>query len=78
MCLAIPALISSIDKASDTASVAVGGVSKRVSLALVDGAEIGDYVLVHVGYALSKISAEEAQRTLALIRDAGARGGGAS
>jgi hydrogenase expression/formation protein HypC len=45
-----------------------------VSLALVDGAGIGDYVLVHVGYALNRISPEEARRTLALIEEAGGSG----
>ena len=74
MCLAIPAQITSIDETSDTATVALDGVSKRVSLALVDGARVGDYVLVHVGYALNKISPEEAERTLRLIADAGISG----
>lgn len=71
MCLAIPAQITSIEEVIDTATVALGGVSKQVSLALIDGAEIGDYVLVHVGYALNKISPEEAERTLQLIVEAG-------
>ncbi|MCG6859730.1 MAG: HypC/HybG/HupF family hydrogenase formation chaperone [Chromatiaceae bacterium] len=71
MCLAIPAKITSIDEKADTASVTLDGVSKQVSLALVDGAEIGDFVLVHVGYALNRISPEEAERTLQLIAEAG-------
>jgi hydrogenase expression/formation protein HypC len=74
MCLAIPAQITSIDDAADRATVALGGVSKQVSLALVDDAGVGDYVLVHVGYALSRISPEEAQRTLALIEATGETG----
>lgn len=72
MCLAIPARILSVDPATDTATVALGAVSKQVSLALVDDAAPGDYVLVHVGYALNRISEEEAEQTLALIREAGA------
>jgi hydrogenase expression/formation protein HypC len=67
MCLAIPAQITAIDESLDAATVALDGVSKQISLALVDGADIGDFVLVHVGYALNKISPEEADRTLCLI-----------
>lgn len=76
MCLAIPAQITAIDDAVDAATVSLGGVCKRVSLALVDGAEVGDYVLVHVGYALNRISPEEAERTLQLIKEAGEFGEG--
>jgi hydrogenase expression/formation protein HypC len=52
----------------------LGGVRKQVSLALVENAEVGDYVIVHVGYALSKLDPDEAERTLALLTslDAGA------
>jgi len=45
----------------------LGGVRKQVSLALVPEAVVGDYVIVHVGYAISKLDPEEAQRTLALF-----------
>jgi len=71
MCLAVPALITAIDPATEMASVALGGVTKEVSLALVEDAREGDYVLVHVGYALGLISPQEAARTLALIAEAG-------
>ncbi len=71
MCLAIPAQILEIDEATDTASVSLGGVRRPVSLALIEDAEIGDFVLVHVGYALNKISADEAERTLAMMREIG-------
>jgi hydrogenase expression/formation protein HypC len=71
MCLAIPAQITAIDKFSDAATVSLGGVNKQVSLALLEDAQIGDYVLVHVGYALNKLSPEEAERTLLLIAEAG-------
>ncbi len=69
MCLAIPARITQIDPATDTAEVNLGGVSKEVSLALITDAAIGDYVLVHVGYALNKLSEEEAEHTLRLIEE---------
>lgn len=74
MCLAVPAQITSIDGTLDAATVSLGGVSKQVSLALVEDAGVGDYVLVHVGYALNKISPDEADRTLRLLRDAGVSG----
>ena len=69
MCLAIPARVVAIDPATDTATVALGAVTKDVSLALVEDLSPGDYVLVHVGYALSRISPEEAERTLALMAE---------
>jgi hydrogenase expression/formation protein HypC len=71
MCLAIPARITAIDVTTDTAKVALGAIRKEISLALVEDASVGDYVLVHVGYALNKISEEEAQRTLELIAEMG-------
>jgi hydrogenase expression/formation protein HypC len=71
MCLAIPAQIASIDPDGQSARVSLGGVTKEISLALVDGVAVGDYVLVHVGYALNRLSEEEAARTLALISEAG-------
>jgi len=69
MCLAIPARVVAMDPAADTATVALGTVTKAVSLALVEDVAVGDYVLVHVGYALSRISPEEADRTLALMAE---------
>ena len=71
MCLAIPARVVEVDPVADAATVALGEVHKQVSLALVDDVAPGDYVLVHVGYALNKVSEEEAQRTLELMGDAG-------
>lgn len=70
MCLAIPARIIQIDKNSDKALVDVGGVQKNVSLALVKDVSVGDYVLLHVGYALNIIDKNEAEKTLALFREA--------
>lgn len=71
MCLALPARIVAIDRVADVATVAIGEVRKEVSVALVEGVDIDDYVLIHVGYALNKISEEEAQRTLELFAKAG-------
>lgn len=71
MCLALPAKVIAIDSHTAMATVAVEQVSVEVSLALVDDVEIGDFVLVHVGYALNKLSQEEAEKTLALFAEAG-------
>ena len=73
MCLAIPAKVTALE-AGDMAVVAFEGVKKRISVALVDDIKVGDYVLVHVGYALHKVSEEEAMRTLALMAEAGILG----
>lgn len=70
MCLAIPACVVAID--GDNATVDLGGVRKDVSLALVEDVAVGDYVIVHVGYALNKLDPEEAARTLALFAEMGA------
>ena len=70
MCLAIPARVVEL-QANDQAIVDLGGVRKDVSLALVEDVAIGDYVIVHVGYALTRLDPEEAERTLALMAEAG-------
>jgi len=71
MCLALPARIISINQSTDTAMVALGEVNVEVSLALVDDVHTGDFVLIHVGYALNKISQDEAEETLKLFAEAG-------
>ncbi|MBJ7533873.1 HypC/HybG/HupF family hydrogenase formation chaperone [Rhodomicrobium vannielii ATCC 17100] len=71
MCLAIPAGIVSVNEAADTAIVALGPVRKEISIALIENAKPGEFVLVHVGYALHKVSPDEAARTLAMMREAG-------
>jgi len=71
MCLAIPACIEELTTPG-SAIVNLGGVRKEISLALVDDAQAGDYVIVHVGYALQKLDREEAERTLALFAEMGA------
>jgi len=75
MCLAIPARVVEIN-AGDQAVVDLGGVRKEVSLALVEDVAVGDYVIVHVGYALNKLDPEEAARTLALFAEMGAAAAG--
>jgi hydrogenase expression/formation protein HypC len=71
MCLALPAEVVSIDREKETAVVALGGVKKEISVALLDVLAVGDFVLVHVGFALHKVSPEEAERTLKMIEEAG-------
>jgi hydrogenase expression/formation protein HypC len=71
MCLALPAQIVAIDSITGMATASVDNVKVEVSLALVDEVAIGDYVLVHVGYALQKIDEDEALKTLALFAEAG-------
>jgi hydrogenase expression/formation protein HypC len=66
MCLAIPAKVVEL-RGGDQAVVDLGGVRKEVSVALVEGLVAGDYVIVHVGYALQKVDPVEAERTLALF-----------
>lgn len=68
MCLALPARVVE-RRAGDDALVELGGVRKQVSLALVPEAQVGDYVIVHVGHAIGLIDAEEAERTLALFAE---------
>lgn len=68
MCLAIPALVVEL-RPNDQALVNLGGIRKEISVALVDGAQVGDYVIVHVGHAIGTIDPEEAQRTLALFAE---------
>ncbi len=70
MCLAIPARVVQIGD-GDQAIVDLGGVRKEISLALVEDVAVGDYVIVHVGYALTRLDPEEAERTLALMAEAG-------
>lgn len=70
MCLAIPARVVEIND-NDQAIVDLGGVRKDISLALVEDVQVGDYVIVHVGYALTRLDPEEAEKTLALMAEAG-------
>lgn len=73
MCLAIPGRVEEITTEGDlrVGRVNFGGVVKRVCLDYVPDLEVGDYTIVHVGFALSKIDEENAQKTLALFREMG-------
>ena len=72
MCLAIPAKIVEItDAENNIAKVEVGGVRRAVNIGMLDSVEIGDYVLVHVGFAMSKIDEKEAEETLRLLQELG-------
>ncbi len=68
MCLAIPARVEQLT-AENHAIVNLSGIRKEVSLALVDHVFPGDYVIVHVGFALQKLDQAEAELTLALFAD---------
>jgi hydrogenase expression/formation protein HypC len=73
MCLAVPVLIKSID--GREAEAEIGGISRRVSLWLTPEAEVGDYVLVHTGYAINVLDQEEAEETLKLLEEIAALDG---
>ncbi len=66
MCHALPVKIVALT-GPETAKVSLGGIVKEISIALIDDAKPGDYVVLHVGYALAKIDETEAERTLALL-----------
>ena len=70
MCLAIPARIVRLEP-GEQALVDVGGIRKQISVALVDGVAPGDYVIVHVGYALARLDPAAAADTLAAMAAAG-------
>lgn len=74
MCLGIPGqIIEFVDEARDIARLDVSGVRRNINVSLLmpDGLQIGDWVLVHVGFALSKIDEEEAKRTLSYLETLG-------
>ncbi len=67
MCLAIPALIKYIE--DKEAEAEIGGLTRRISLWLTPEAKVGDYVLVHTGYAINILDEEEAEETLSLLEE---------
>ena len=75
MCLAIPGKIKSIDflygGTVKMAKVSFGGIIKEASLEIIPEAEVGDYVLVHVGVAISKVNEEEANKVFGYLKEAG-------
>ncbi|MBU4141510.1 HypC/HybG/HupF family hydrogenase formation chaperone [Patescibacteria group bacterium] len=66
MCLAIPGKIKSIDKKTHHATVSFNGIEKNINIEVVD-ANIGDYVVVHAGYAIEKLDRRDAKKTLKLF-----------
>lgn len=76
MCLAIPAEVTKL-LPDEMAVASIDGVSKEVSVALIKDLAVGDYVIIHVGYALTKIDPDEARRTLELMRELSREGQGA-
>jgi hydrogenase expression/formation protein HypC len=72
MCLAIPGkIVEIVDEENRIAKVDVGGVKRNVNIGMLDDASLGDYVLIHVGFAMSKIDEKEAEETLRLLQDLG-------
>ena len=74
MCLAVPGKVIEIQESGSlrAARVQFGGIVRQVSLDFVPEANVGDYVMVHVGFAISRVDAEEAERTYALLEEMGA------
>ncbi len=73
MCLAIPIRVDAL-LGDDMARVMLAGVSKVVSIALLEDVQVGDYLLIHAGFALTRLDPEEASRTLALMQAAAVPG----
>jgi hydrogenase expression/formation protein HypC len=71
MCLAIPVRITELLD-GDRALASAGGIVREIDIALVDDLQVGDYVILHVGYALSKLNEVEAQKTLEAMAAIGA------
>jgi hydrogenase expression/formation protein HypC len=74
MCLAIPGkIVEIVDEANFLAKVEVSGVRRQIHYGLLadDGVQVGDYVLIHVGFAMSTIDAQEAEETLRLLEELG-------
>jgi len=71
MCLALPVRVIEVGRgpADGMALVELGGVKKEISLALLDDVQVGDYVILHAGFALAILDPDEAERTLALFAD---------
>jgi len=70
MCLALPSRVVEL-LPDEMALVDLAGVRKEISLALVEAVAVGDFVIVHVGFALNKLNPEEAEKTLALFAEMG-------
>jgi len=73
MCLAVPMMVKSIE--GDNAICEIDGVRREASLMMVDDVAVGDFVLIHAGFAIEKLDQEDAEQTLALFREVLAAGG---
>ncbi len=73
MCLGVPGQINEIrdERGTRMATVDFGGVTKNICLAYTPDAEVGDYAIVHAGFAITRLDEESAQETLRLMREAG-------
>jgi hydrogenase expression/formation protein HypC len=71
MCLAIPVRITQLES-EETAIASVGGVLRSIDISLLDDVAVDDYVILHVGFALSKLDEKEAERTLQMMSESGA------
>ena len=72
MCLAIPGkIVEMVDEENRIAKVEIGGVRRGVNVGMLDDVKIGDYVLVHVGFAMSKVDEQQAEETLRLLQELG-------
>lgn len=67
MCLSLPALVIAIE--GDMAEVSVGGAVFRAGLQMVDGVKVGDYILLHAGFAIERLKEEDALETLRLLKE---------
>jgi hydrogenase expression/formation protein HypC len=68
MCLGVPMLVKKIE--NDIATCEIDGVEREASLMLVDGIKVGDYVLIHAGFAIERLDEDEAAETLTALRSA--------
>ena len=68
MCLAVPMQVKSIE--NEMAICEIDGVQREASLMMIDDVQVGDYVLIHAGFAIEKIDDDEAQLTLKALREA--------
>ena len=72
MCLAIPGkIIEIVDAENSIAKVDVGGVRRNINTGMLDDTQVGDYVLIHVGFAMTKIDEQQAQETLRVLKEIG-------
>ncbi len=70
MCLGIPMKVVEVEN-GETAVVEMSGVRRQIGLTLLEGVEVGDWVLLHAGFAISKLDEEQAAETLALLKEGG-------